>query len=197
MMRLRVCLVAIALGAAGAGCNTPAFPEPGCGTMYEDAARNIIESPIRGCDEAHLKLEPRKLARRAWDAYARTHCDGEASSDFADGFKTGFADYLYEGPPGLPPAVPPFPYQLRRYATPEGHAAIEQWYAGFAAGADVARASGLRDNIVIPLSQPPINAVERRLGGNPAAPPRADPAPAELPAPRPVVPPEAAPRPGG
>jgi hypothetical protein len=82
----------------------------------------------------------------------------------------------------------------------EGHAAIEQWYAGFAAGAEAAKASGLRDLVVIPLGQPPINAVDPRLDGPRGAPPGARgpaPTPAELPPPRPAEMPEAAPQQGG
>ena len=139
----------------------PLHGRAGCETLYEDAARNVTEAPIRSLDDLHLKMRLRRVARRAWDDYAHAHGEEHFSPDFADGFRAGFADYLYEGGPGLPPAVPPFPYQLRHYETPAGHLAIDQWYAGFALGFDVARASGLRENIVIPLSQPPINAVPR------------------------------------
>jgi hypothetical protein len=200
-MRATVLLLVGVVCGAGAGCRTPAYPEPGCGTLYEDVVRNVTEAPVRGGDDAHLKLQLRRLARRAWDDYA-AHSPSPPSADFGEGFRTGFADYLYEGPPGQPPAVPPFPYQLRRYATVEGHAAIEQWYAGFAAGAEAAKASGLRDLIVIPLGQPPINAVDPRLDGPRPAPSPAAPAPGPppvevLPPPRPADAPEAAPPPGG
>jgi len=184
-MRSNVLLVVGVLCAVGAGCET----------LYEDAARNLTEAPIRSIDDVHLKMRLKKLARRAWEEYAAAHIDQHFSSDFAEGFRSGYADYLYEGGPGLPPAVPPFPYQLRPYETPQGHLAIDRWYAGFALGSDVARASGLREFVVIPLSQPPINAVPRP-SGNPLVPP-ASPAPAELSMPRPVGPPDPAPQPPG
>ncbi len=190
-MRATVLLLLGVVGGAAAGCQS-AYPEPGCNTLYADVVRNVVEAPVRGCDDAKLKSQLGKLARRAWDDY-RSRCAQEFSADFADGFRQGYADYLYEGPPGLPPAVPPFPYQLRRYETPQGHAAIEQWYAGFAAGAEAAKASGVRDLVVIPLSQPPINIGEYQPRGAPVAPLPPQPAPAELPAPHPAAPPVAPP----
>jgi hypothetical protein len=191
-MRPNFLLVGVVLCAAGAGCTSP-YNEPGCGTLYDDAARNLTQIPVRALDDVHLKKRLRQIAARAWDDYSRAHAGQGFSPDFADGFRAGYADFLYSGGPGLPPAVPPFPYQLRRYESPEGHLAIEQWYAGFSLGSEVARDSGLRENVVIPLSQPPINAVERHSAGPVAPlPPVADPpAPAEeLPPPRPADPPQ-------
>jgi len=161
----------------------------GCGTFYADAARNLIEAPIRACDDMHLKKSCRQLARSAWEQYGCAHAPEGSSEHFAAGWMAGFADYLYLGGPGLPPAVPPFPYQLRRYETPEGHIAIEQWYAGFAQGSEAARASGLRESIVIPLAQPPINAVGRRSGASAPSGPAQPEAPSELPPPQRLEPP--------
>jgi hypothetical protein len=174
-MRPNVFIAVLILCAAGAGC----------GTFFADATRNLTEAPVRACDDAHLRKHTRHLARAAWAQYVRAHAEQQFSKEFADGFKDGFADYLYEGGNGQPPAVPPFAYQLRRYEMPEGQTAIDQWYSGFAAGSAAAIDSGERNNIVVPLSAPPVDAARRRAGG----PPGPAPAPAdELPPPRPLGP---------
>jgi hypothetical protein len=183
-MRRNVLTIALTLCAASAGCET----------FFGDACRNLTESPIRGCDDTRLKAGTRREARAAWDQYCRAHGDQHFSKDFAEGFKAGFADYLYEGGDGLPPAVPPFPYTLRRYETPQGHAAIEEWYAGFAAGSAAARESGLRDTIVLPLSAPPLDAVGRDPAQSRVPPPSAAPAPVPS-GPPPAQMPEALPPP--
>jgi hypothetical protein len=170
-MKARALLAALTACAAGAGC----------GSFFSDACRNLTEAPIRACDDVRLKRDTRREARAAWDHYCRAHPGPPTSGDFAEGFKAGFADYLYEGGDGLPPAVPPFPYTLRRYETPQGHAAIETWYAGFAAGSAAAQESGLRDSIVIPLAEPPLSAVSGSSGRPAAPPPAAAPAPGSVP----------------
>jgi hypothetical protein len=53
------------------------------------------------------------------------------------------------------PPVPPNRYRRKEYMTPEGAAAIEEWYAGFRHGAATAMASGLRNLVVIPIQCPP------------------------------------------
>jgi hypothetical protein len=171
----------LALGAASTGCQT----------FYLDIGRNVTELPIRACDDDKLILRLRHLADEAWPHYQATHAPHALSDDFERGFKAGFVSYLYRGGNGQPPATPPFPYTLLRYETVEGHRAILEWYEGYAEGATVAKASGVREQIVIPLSAPPINAVRRPdWDSDQAAPAPPAPAPAELPAPRPA---EAAP----
>ncbi|HEX5270924.1 MAG TPA: hypothetical protein VFW33_10570, partial [Gemmataceae bacterium] len=122
MIRPRVLMAALILCAGGTGCDT----------FFRDACRNLTETPIRGCDDARLKMQTHRAGRQAWDRWCAAHAGQHFSGDFAEGFKAGFADYLYEGGDGQPPAVPPFPYTLRRYETPQGHVAIEEWYHGFA-----------------------------------------------------------------
>jgi hypothetical protein len=53
------------------------------------------------------------------------------------------------------PAVPPPKYRRKRFMTPEGYAAVEDWYAGFKHGASTAMASGLRNLVVLPVQCPP------------------------------------------
>jgi hypothetical protein len=188
-MRLRSSLVALALGAVSAGC----------GTMWTDIVRNATEAPVQGVDDCYSKSRDRWLAREAWRRVEASHRDSVYSPDFADGFQDGFAEYLYEGGNGQPPAVPPFRYRLSRYQTPEGQQAILEWYDGYREGAAAGRASGLREVMVIPLAEPPINAVPDRptsqaaRRGDGAAPP--EPAP-ELPPPRSLVPAAPEPPPG-
>jgi len=173
--------------------------DAGCGTFWTNTVRNTEEAPIFGIDQCRISKRNYRLARQAWREVSGRHPGKHHSSDYGDGFVDGFADYLESGGNGQPPAVPPFRYRLSRYQTPEGYQAIEEWYAGFRVGAAAAQASGLRQLFILPLSAPPINAVER----TPAAP--ADPwsrsvgseSPAELPAPRPVQPNGPAPAPEG
>ena len=80
--------------------------------------------------------------------------DHPYSVDYRRGFVDGFADYLYAGGSGEPPVVPPWRYRKASYETPEGYAAIEDWFAGFRHGANVALASGLRNLVVLPVALP-------------------------------------------
>jgi hypothetical protein len=179
-MRRNVLLLAIALGTASAGC----------GSFWENTARNLTEAPIYGIDTHRITQRNDRLAREAWAEVSQANPKHAFSPDYADGFIEGYADYLESGGNGQPPAVPPYRYRLSRYQTPEGVRAIEDWYAGFKHGAAVAQASGLREVIVLRLSAPPINAVETR----PTAP--AVPAiPHELPPPRALPEPQAPPNP--
>jgi hypothetical protein len=137
----------------------------GCGTFWQDAGRNLVEAPIQQVDESCSAARNSRLAARAWDNFQRTNLAYPHSDDYACGFKEGFADYLKEGGSGAPPAVPPFRYRLSWHQNPAGLVAIDEWYAGFHDGAAVARTSGLRDERVVPLSAPPINAVPQFPAG--------------------------------
>ena len=152
----------------------------GCSGFVRSIERNFTELPIQAFDECRMKLRNHRRAEEAW----RLLADGahqEYSCDFADGFIAGYADYLNNGGNGDPPAVPPFCYRTVKYQTPEGVEAINQWYDGWRHGTLMAKASGLRELEVIPLSAPPINAVERNYDQPIALPPT----PEQLPLPRP------------
>jgi hypothetical protein len=183
-MRLRSAFVAAALGAASTGCST----------FWTDTLRNVVEAPIQGADDCLTVRRNERLADEAWRQVVKSNPEVKFSPDRGDGFKTGFADYLYVGGNGQPPAVPPFRYRLERYQTAQGHVAIMEWYDGYREGSAAARASGLREVIVLPLAAPPINALPERTGAGPM-PQRevpTEPNP-ELPPPRTVPPVEAAP----
>ncbi len=154
----------------------------GCGTFFQDAARNILETPIRAVDDCRISRRNHCLAAEAWDAVEAQAGPKHFSPDYACGFKDGFADYLESGGDGLPPAVPPFRYRLSRYQTPQGIHTVEEWYEGFRHGAAAARASGLREKFLVQLSAPPINAVAATQAPSPPS-PALDARPTELGAP--------------
>ena len=116
------------------------------------------------------------------------------SADYAKGFKDGFADYLYAGGTGEPPPLPPRHYWKMRYETPEGHRAMEDWFAGFRHGAGVAQASGYREWVTLPSSLPPADVPGQHTttllkSEGTGAPPSE----MMLPPPRPVLPPQGGP----
>jgi hypothetical protein len=182
--------LAVALLIGAAGCTGSSF--------LAVTARNVTEMPIQHCDQIRMEQTNRHRAERAWGDMVKGFPEQCWSKDYERGFKDGFADYLDNGGNGEPPATPPFCYRLWPYQTPQGLREIDEWYAGFRHGSGVARTTGLRETIVIPLSSPPINAVERfpstdpPLGGpvslpRPIMPPAKQ--PEELPRPKPVPPP--------
>lgn len=182
VMRRNGVLIALALAAGSAGCSS----------FLEATARNLTELPVQSCDEIKLARRNRRRAEDAWAQVRESFSEQCWTPDYVAGFKDGYADYLDNGGNGEPPATPPFRYRLRPYQTPDGLRAIDEWYAGFRHGSSLALASGYRETVVIPLSSPPINAVERYPNANPSvAPPALVPPtvpPVALP---PAVPPEA------
>jgi hypothetical protein len=126
----------------------------GC-SFFVYAGRNMYESPTKAIDYCQELKQFVAWAEESWkqiQAADPTHY----SDDYKSGFIDGYADYIDRGGLGEPPAAPPDRYQYyRRYATPEGVAAIQDYFAGFRHGAAAARASGQRELIVLPLSLPP------------------------------------------
>jgi hypothetical protein len=165
-MRSWFALAWFALSMLGTGC-----------ALVHDAARNVvlsIETPI----EAHReKARDRRWAEAAWMNVAMK---GEAhySVDYAKGFKYGFAEYLYRGGEGELVLVPPNHYRNIRYQTPEGYAAIQDWFNGYRQGSIAARDSGARNCITGP---PAFSAAAS--GSIPAPPPAVQERPPE---PRPI-----------
>jgi hypothetical protein len=112
-----------------------------------DTGRNLAIGVHRTVDECRERRRNRQWAEEAWAAVA-PNCDH--SPDYAEGFKEGFADYLYRGGSGEPPLMAPPHYRGTRYQTPEGYRAIQDWFAGYRRGAADAHARGLRQWIVGP-----------------------------------------------
>jgi hypothetical protein len=160
----------------------------GCSEFLHLAMLNLVETPIQSFDECRMAWRNRRRADEAW-ALIRGAGEHEYSSDYAAGFKAGYADYLDNGGNGDPPAVPPFRYRSVKYQSPEGVEAINGWYAGWKHGALMAKASGQREVEVIPLSAPPINAVGRDYGPPIELPPLPPPVGEPLPPPHPLPPP--------
>ena len=69
----------------------------------------------------------------------------------------------WSGGTGEPPAMPPFRYQLHHYMSVEGRLAVQAWFAGFRHGAALAKASGLREVILVPVSNVPCDPPPVRM----------------------------------
>jgi hypothetical protein len=175
----------------------------GC-NIYKYAAYNIITAPAGTANEACNLAQNCATAERAWKEEKAQACAGtNYSSDYAHGYKHGYADFLDYGGTGIPPATLPCRYRTTCYQTPDGHRAIDDYYAGFAHGASAARASGLRNLKVLPgngtglpptrqeLYEPPPGPRDGAPSGAEVLPPPAATLPAE------VTPPDVLTAPGG
>jgi hypothetical protein len=136
-------------------------------------ARTIIIEPILYCrrlDNCVDLKRNKELAEGAWADFAQHNPDVEYSFDFEKGFKFGYEDFLYAGGSGQPPPVPPRYYWRPEFESGDGHRAIEDWYAGYARGAEAARESGYRQLVTVPASValpdplPSTNAPQANLG---------------------------------
>jgi hypothetical protein len=146
VMRPRHALWMIALGLLSPGCAL-------VGASIETVAYKTKETFL----EHEERSRDRKWAEAAWRDVCRANPQTPCSRSFAEGFKTGYAEYLYAGEPGTPPALPPRQYRGVAFQTPAGYRVIEDWFAGFRYGVVVARSEGYRDLIIGPtsLSDPP------------------------------------------
>ena len=121
----------------------------GC-QLARNVVHNLANESAEQWDERKLSRQLRAEARAAWATYCQ-QSGGAFSADFADGFQDGYADHLESGGNGRPPAVPPLRYRRRDSLTPEGHARIHDYFAGFKAGLDAAAASGRRQFLTVPV----------------------------------------------
>ena len=130
--------------------------QTGCG-VTKQIADNVVIHPLewnRYSDALGRHLRDKTLAEEAWDEVVCR--DGDVySRHYRRGFFDGFEDYLDLGGTGDPPVAPPRTYWRVYYQNAEGHQAIQDWFEGFRHGASVARASGVRDFVVLPLSSLP------------------------------------------
>jgi hypothetical protein len=136
----------------------------GCGLAVE--ATRVVALRAHTCWEDHWELHRnRQWAEEAWASIAPRMTG--VTQDYADGFKSGFAEYLYHGPSvGFP--ITPSKYRDLRYQTPAGYAAIEQWYAGYRHGEIAAESGGYRRLVTGP---PPPDFWPVPATPAPAAPP--------------------------
>jgi hypothetical protein len=167
----------------------PCFISFGCYPVAL-ATRTVVIEPIQYCKTTNDIQERRRdyaLAEETWQVFAQAHADHPPSSDYENGFKDGFADYIYAGGTGEPPPLPPRQYWRITYETAQGHQAIEDWFAGFRFGAAVARGSGSRELGTIPSSLRSPNAADLYL---PPTPPESSALPSDknaLPPPREIA----------
>jgi hypothetical protein len=133
-----------------------AMLQSGCG-LSKQLGNNLVVEPLqwdRFSDRIGRRFRDRSLADEAWDEICNR--DGDVySRHYRRGFYEGFEDYLNAGGTGDPPVTPPRSYWRLYYQNPEGHQAMQDWFEGFRHGASIARASGIRDYVVVPLSSIP------------------------------------------
>jgi len=172
-MQVRLALLGIGLGLLGAGCS------------LVQTATGVISTRVKqSWDECAERRRNARWAEEAWEQAESGSGGCTHSEDYADGFKAGFTDFLYEGGDGEPPPLPPGKYRALRYQTAEGYHDVEDWFAGFRHGAATAREGGQRRWVTGATS---LHAVVPHADV-PAPQPAPQPAPTEvLPTPRPVT----------
>jgi hypothetical protein len=161
-MRIARLALAVGLVAAQAGCN-----------MYLNFARNLINEPAQTLDNVEVQHRAKKYAVDAWRDFQKHYPGQEFSDDYAQGYKDGFADFLVHGYTNQVPAEPPVRFRRNRNFNPEGRQGAEEYFAAFAEGSEAARASGLRNYLVVPVVVPPpppayYTPPPRNLGYGPA-----------------------------
>jgi hypothetical protein len=137
----------------------------GC-RLWHNACRTIILEPChfpQYIDECVERHRHRRLATQVWNDLPCHDCVTRASDDYLRGFKDGFVDFMMAGGTGAPPPLAPHRYWKVRYQTPEGHGAIQDWFAGFAHGAAVAQSHGYRDFVTIPASMSFVHPIDPYL----------------------------------
>jgi hypothetical protein len=159
---------------AGAGCSYLPYAGPDIGSA--------VSNPVHNFWFRH------KLDVAADDAWRKVvdHCAGRTlSSGYAEGFHTGYIEYVEGGGDGIPPTAPPYCMRCDVLRSPDRQQLIIDYYAGYKQGADVAKFEGLRDLVVVPLGRAPQNSsVGHRIDYLPKNDPRQpDPYGPQLPAP--------------
>jgi hypothetical protein len=121
----------------------------GC-SMYQSAARNAFLEPSAAVNRGLTCIRDHIVAKDVWQTVVACEPDQNYSIDYGEGFRAGFADYLKEGGAVIPNSMPPYRYFGRSYQTPEGRAAVNDWYAGYRRGAQMAHDSPCRDLATVP-----------------------------------------------
>jgi hypothetical protein len=162
------------------------IPCSGC-ALVEDSCRNLCQAVCRPF-ETHMEVSRNRLwAENAWGHACSSNGQMGFSEDYAQGFKDGYAEYLYRGGDCEPPLLPPKHYRRVQYQTPEGYQAVENWFAGYRHGAMTARDTGARRWITGPtgLVTPQVPHGTVQLPGRPNEQPITLPMPQILPTPNP------------
>jgi hypothetical protein len=127
----------------------------GCGLGLQ-ATRVLTYRTAEAIEDHKERKRNRDWAEATWNRLSPTVGQLGCSPDYADGFKEGFAEYLFQGGQCHAPSLPPLHYRKIKYQTPEGYRAIELWYAGYQHGASVADEGGFRRLVTGP---PPPSSV--------------------------------------
>jgi hypothetical protein len=101
----------------------------GCGQMPQVAPT---------IDDLADRCRNRQLAEEAWEHFEQNDPNHAYSPDYQAGFIDGYAGSLSAGGSGEPPTVPPRWSWRAEKQSPEGHKAVEDWFAGFKHGSAVA-----------------------------------------------------------
>ena len=128
----------------------------GCGVVGTATHNVLSELHQHEEDWAETRRE-RELADAAWDHWRTCKAETSFSDAFGDGFRAGYADFLYAGGNGEPPVMPPRKFWKADAQNPEGAQAMRDWFAGFRAGASDARDSGARQWVLLPSSASEFN----------------------------------------
>jgi hypothetical protein len=137
-MKLRTALVFGGICAFGGGCGQlSSVSRPA--SVGPDVSRHAEAIDPRQVD---------KLATIAFEQVRSANPRSAFTTDYGNGFRKGFADYLRGASEGEPPAVPPACYGKAEYETPDGRQAVMSWFRGYREGALQAQASGLRPTTV-------------------------------------------------
>jgi hypothetical protein len=160
---------------------------------------NVVGEPVDAVKSFCFCSDGHRLAHQAWLTVVAQHPDAAYSRAYADGFKTGFYDYISKDRTTDPRTIPPFCFRYPVLRTPEQQEAIIDWYAGFHHGATVAQEQRWREGVEVPISRPPLFTVSQfstevvPVGSPPAPPPTATPTPTPplevMPAPKRAQPP--------
>lgn len=126
-----------------------ALASSGCGLMHTGAS--VLTHKTRETLDDHAEMRRNeKWAKQAWREVVQGCGEGTFSKHHAHGFRDGFADHLYRGGDGEPPALPPFEYRKLHNQTPAGYQATLDWFAGYRHGALVAKQGGFRELVTGP-----------------------------------------------
>jgi hypothetical protein len=141
LRRLLVCLPLLGIG----GCSWLPY-----------LARNVVGTPVEVTESCWFRLQTCRLATQAWDEVVAQHPDQPYSPAYAHGFRTGFSDSVQRNGIPEPPAIPPCCYRYPVLRTPKQQQKIEDWFAGFRHGAQLAQEQRWRDGVIVPIARPPI-----------------------------------------
>lgn len=127
-----------------------AIPLAGC-TVFQNVRRTLVSEPSEFNWQRDAQRSRQLYLRWADEAW-RTSGSAEASCDnpsYRAGYREGFADYVFGGGNGEPPAVPPRQFWNVDLRNELGQREADLWFAGYRHGAATARERGYRELVVV------------------------------------------------